>query len=81
MQEPDVTVILPTIRTHLLEKWYHSLSKSISRHTFEVCAAGPFEPIGEMQNFRFTKTFRNPTASTQLSSATSHGRILLHSYN
>lgn len=79
MQEPDVTVILPTIRTHLLDRWYNSLSKSISRHTYEVCAAGPFEVTSEMQNFHFSKTFRNPTASTQLASASARGRILIHS--
>jgi hypothetical protein len=53
---PDVSVILPTIRVHLLEAWYESLVLACPSHTFEVVCCGPFEPppsILQLPNFTF----------------------------
>lgn len=80
MQEPDVTVILPTIRTHLLGRWYESLKNSIGSKSFEVIAAGPFTDVDIPDSrFKIISTFASPTVATQLASLDARGKVLIHS--
>ena len=76
-----VSVFLPTIRTHLLEKWYDSLEKSCSRHSFEAIFCGPFEipeSLNKKGNVKFIKDFGNPTRAAQLAAISAEGEYLYH---
>ena len=39
----DLSIIVPTIRTHLLKDLYQSFCDSCNTHTFEVIFVGPFD--------------------------------------
>ena len=76
-----VSVFLPTIRTHLLEKWYASLEKSCSRHSFEAIFSGPFDipdSLAKRENVKFIKDFGNPTRAAQLAAIAAEGEYLYH---
>jgi hypothetical protein len=82
MSNPDVSVILPTIRVHLLDAWLTSLEKSCSHHTFEVICCGPFEPSAEllaMPNFKWIRSYASPTVCAQLALLETRGDKVLHS--
>lgn len=76
-----VSVFLPTIRTHLLENWYHSLEKSCSRHSFEAVFCGPFDipkSLAEKENVKFIKDFGNPTRAAQRAALECDGDYIYH---
>ena len=64
----EVSIFLPTIRVHLLEKWHQSLENSIVDIPFEVVCAGPFEPprsLMERKNFKWIKTYQSPNIAAK----------------
>ena len=76
-----VSIFLPTIRTHLLEKWYETLEASCSRHDFEVVFCGPFdipESLASKNNVKFIKDFGNPTRSAQRAAIECTGEFIYH---
>lgn len=76
-----LSVFMPSIRTHLLEKWYESLTKSCDRHGFEVIVCGPFDPptsLTELDNFKFVRSFASPTVCAQLAALEATGEYLYH---
>ena len=78
---PDISVILPTIRVHLLEAWYESLVLSCPRHKLEVVCCGPFDPpssLLELPNFTFIRSFASPTVCAQLCAIEARGEYLFH---
>lgn len=82
VNRPDISVILPTIRVHLLEKWYASLQESCGDIDFEVVCCGPFRPpdsLMEKANFKWIESFASPTVCTQLCAINAQGGHLLHS--
>jgi hypothetical protein len=79
---PSISVIMPTIRTHLLQNWYDSLVESCQDVPFEVVCCGPFEPpksLMEKENFIWIKSFASPTVCAQLCALRARGTYLLHS--
>lgn len=78
----QLSVILPTIRVHLLDKWFRTLEKSCNRNKFEVICAGPFPPSAsllKLPNFKWISSFASPTVCAQLCGIEARGELLLHS--
>lgn len=78
----ELSVFMPTIRTHLHEAWFASLEKSCNRHKFEVVMCGPFEPpesILSRDNVTWIRSFSSPTVCAQIAAITCSGRVLFHS--
>ena len=76
-----LSVFLPTIRTHLLEKWYETLCESCNSHDFEVIFCGPFDiptTVSEHKNVKFIKDFGNPTRAAQIAAINCEGDYLYH---
>lgn len=76
-----LSVFLPTIRTHLLEKWYSTLELSCDRHEFEVVFCGPFTPPDSLihkENVSFIQDYGSPTRSAQLAAISCKGDFLYH---
>lgn len=76
-----LSVFMPTIRTHLLEKWYESLEQSCNRHPFEVLLCGPFgvpDSLKSKNNIKFIKDFGSPTRSAQLAAIEASQKYLYH---
>jgi len=76
-----LSVFLPTIRTHLLEKWYSSLELSCNRHSFEVVFGGPFPPPCDLlnkDNIRWVQDYGNPTRAAQRAALECKGDFLYH---
>jgi hypothetical protein len=77
----DISVFMPSIRTHKLESWYKSLELSCSRHSFEVVIAGPFEipdSLAHRKNVKFVKTYSHPTKAAQLAAELCEGELVYH---
>jgi hypothetical protein len=67
--KPKLSCFLPSIRSHFLVRWYDSFLKSIGPITHEIVIASPFdlpEELAELDNWKLIKTFRHPTAASQL---------------
>ena len=76
-----LSVFLPTIRTHLLEKWYETLCESCNSHYFDVIFCGPFDiptTVSEHKNVKFIKDFGNPTRAAQIAAINCEGDYLYH---
>ncbi len=65
----DLSIIIHTIRTHLLEVLYDSICKSCNKHSFEVIFVGPFDIpllLLEKENVRYIKDYGQPTRAVQI---------------
>jgi len=77
----ELSVFMPTIRTHLHEAWLSSLEDSCNRHKFEVVLCGPFEPpaaVLQKENVTWIKSFASPTVCAQMAMLACKGDYLLH---
>lgn len=77
----DISVFMPSIRTHLIPTWYESLVKSCDRHTFQVVLCGPFDfptEITQLPNVKVIKDYGHPTRAAQLAALACDGRLLYH---
>lgn len=76
-----LSVFMPTIRSHLLQKWYDSLEKSCNEHSFEVVMCGPFQPptsLLDKPNVKFIKDYGNPTRAAQIAAINCQGDFIYH---
>ena len=76
-----LSVFMPTIRSHLLQKWYDSLEKSCNKHLFEVVMCGPFQPptsLLDKPNVKFIKDYGNPTRAAQIAAINCQGDFIYH---
>lgn len=77
----DISVFMPSIRTHKIENWYKSLELACKTHSFEAVIAGPFdlpESIASKDNVKFIKTYSHPTKSAQLAAEACSGDLIYH---
>jgi len=75
----DISILLPTIRTHLLEDLYESLCSSCHQHTFEFVCVGPFDipqSLLEKDNVKYIKDYGQPTRCIQLALINSTGKLV-----
>lgn len=74
-----LSVFMPSIRTHLLEKWFDSLSLAVD--DFEAVVCGPFDPpqpLLSLNNFTFIKSFASPTVCAQRAALACSGEYIYH---
>lgn len=77
----DISIFMPTIRTHLLSRWYTTLVDSVGDYEFEVVLCGPFDlpkEVVSISNIRFIKSYAHPTKCAQLAAKLCRGRLLYH---
>lgn len=75
-----ISLFLPTIRPHLLEKWYESLDKSCSLD-FQVVFSGPFsipDALREKSNVKYINTYASPTKAAHLAALECDGELIFH---
>jgi hypothetical protein len=76
-----ISVFMPSIRTHLLEKWFSSLEESCNRHPFEAVVCGPFDPpeaLINKHNFTFIKSFASPSVCAQIAAINCRYQYIYH---
>jgi len=64
-----VSLILPSIRTHLLQAFYESAEKACSLYNWELIIVGPFEPPEDLlrkKNVNYISSYANPSICTQI---------------
>lgn len=64
-----LSIIIPTIRTHLLEDLYQSIVNSCNQHSFEVIFVGPFDipqSLLEKKNVIYVKDYGQPSRAAQI---------------
>ena len=77
--EYDISMILPTIRTHLLEDLYNSIEKSCPNHSFELVMVGPFdipEYLQNKKNIKHIKDYGSPTRAMQIALINATGKLV-----
>lgn len=77
----DLTVFMPSIRTHLLERWYESLEKSCKKYSFNVVVCGPFFPpqsLLDRPNFQFIQDYGSPCRAAQIAGIATTGKVMYH---
>ena len=75
----DISIILPTIRTHLLEDLYNSICKSCDRHSFELICVGPFDipkSLSKLDNIKYIKDYGSPTRCMQIALTNAKGTLI-----
>jgi len=74
----NLSIIVPTIRTHLLEDLYQSFCLSCNRHSFEVIFVGPFDipkKLLEKENVKYIKDYGQPTRAAQIGLIETKGKL------
>ena len=64
-----LSIVVPTIRTHLLEDLYQSFCSSCGDYSFEVIFVGPFDipaSLEEKDNVIYIKDYGQPSRAAQL---------------
>ena len=75
-----LSIFAPTIRPHLLEKWYESALASCS-YDFEAVFCGPFElpeSLEKLDNIKMLHSYSHPTVCAQLAAMACKGELLYH---
>jgi len=78
MNKPRLSIVIPTIRTHLLKDLYYSIEKSCNRHSFEVIFVGPFnvsEHLTIKNNVTYIKDYGQPSRAAQLGLLETKGEL------
>ncbi len=79
MTHYDISILLPTIRTHLLEDLYDSIIKACPRHTFQLVAVGPFDlptSLKEKNNVKYIKDYGCPSRAMQIALLHADGKLI-----
>lgn len=77
----DISIFLPSIRTHLIPGWYRSLEQACQYHSFQVVLCGPFdfpEEISQKDNVKIIKSYSHPTKAAQIAAINCDGEYLCH---
>jgi len=79
IQMYDISIVLPTIRTHLLEDLYESIVKSCPRHSFELICVGPFDipdKLMKKDNVKYIKDYGCPSRAIQIAFINTTGKLV-----
>ena len=79
MSQPKLSIVVPTIRTHLLEDLYRSFCYSCPTHTFEVIFVGPFDiptKLMKKSNVKYIKDYGHPTRAAQIGGIEAEGELV-----
>ena len=74
---PEISIILPSIRTERLEKLYESILKSTKR-SFELIVCGPNQlPDGlkDLRNVKFVKDYGSPVRASNIAASLCEGAV------
>jgi hypothetical protein len=75
-----LSICLPAHRTHLWERLYNSIEKSVgSEYSWELIMVGPNEPpefFKDKTNFKFFKDYGTPSRCFQISTMLSEGELI-----
>lgn len=77
----DLSLVVPSIRTHLMHQLYDTAELSCDRHSFEIVICGPYEPPKELlekENFRWIQDWGSPSRASQIASIHARGDYLYH---
>ena len=80
MDKPEISLILPSIRTERLEKLYETILTSTKR-TFELVICGPNplpEALKELRNVKYVKDYGSPVRAPLLQPCTAPPADPLH---
>ncbi len=75
----SLSIILPSIRTHLLDSWYDSAAAACRDHTFQVIITSPFEISNHLRkasNVVYLHSYSNPSVVTQEAILASEGELI-----
>tara|TARA_R110000796_G_scaffold67777_6_gene155605 strand:+ start:10042 stop:10836 length:795 start_codon:yes stop_codon:yes gene_type:complete len=75
--KPELSIILPSIRTERLESLYESILKSTKR-TFELIICGPNqlpESLKDLKNIKFVKDYGSPVRASNIAASLCEGKI------
>lgn len=77
--KPDLSIVLPGIRTNLWKNWYDSVLRSVGHFKYEIIAVGPYEPPDSLKgigNFTYIKDFGSPARCVQLGASVACGNFM-----
>jgi hypothetical protein len=75
----DLSVIVPSLRVHLLQDLLDSIQTSVAPYTFELIVVGPFYPPKDTEvisNIKFIKDYGCPSRCVQMGSTLVEGKLL-----
>lgn len=67
--KPDLSILIPTIRTYNLVNLYNSIFVACKNYSWELILVGPFDlpqELKSIENVRFIKSYANVSRSTQI---------------
>ena len=77
MSKPEVSLILPSIRTARLPKLYESILKSTKRN-FELVICGPSplpEELKDLRNVKYIKDYGSPVRASNIAASLCEGKV------
>ena len=77
MDRPEISLILPSIRTERLEKLYETILTSTKR-TFELVICGPNPLPGalkELRNVKYVKDYGSPVRASNIAASLCEGKV------
>lgn len=78
----DLSIVLPSIRPHLMEQFYHSADNGVHgciEH--EIVVVGPYEPpkyILDKPNFTWIQDWGSPSRCAQIGALHANGKFIYH---
>ena len=75
--KPELSIILPSIRTERLEKLYDSILASTTR-SFELVIVGPYplpERLRDLKNVKYAKDFGSPVRASNIAASLCEGEV------
>lgn len=76
----DLTLILPSIRPHLWDRFFRSFVRSVRKHTYTIIIVGPVFPENKILDTNpdviYLKSYSPPTRCAQIAALLAHSKYL-----
>jgi hypothetical protein len=75
--KPELSIIIPSIRSERLEKLYESILASTTR-TFEIVIVGPYPlppSLSKVKNIKYAKDFGSPVRASNIAASLCEGKV------
>jgi len=81
MNKPILSIVLPSIRSKNLKKFYDSVCLACKKYKFELIIVSPYdlpEELNNIGNIKLVRSFACPTVATQIGALFASGKFLFN---
>lgn len=80
-KKPDISIVMPAIRTFKWDRMYDTILNSCKKHDFEIILCGPFgltEKLSKLDNVKWIKDYGSPSRCANIAATSASADLIAH---